>query len=186
MTLFEYLAIAFSLVFSFTAMRLLAGLPSAAQPGRRYWVHLTFTCTHLALTIAVFWSFWSFRDATWSLPRFVLVLANPGLIYFNACALIPENASSVDSWRDYYFSVRRRFFVVAICWAAVAAGSTTVLLELPLFHPQRAGEAAVLLVGFVGAMSASERVHSGLALCIIAFGPVIAFTVFAPPGSVAP
>ena len=37
MTLFEYLAIAFSLVLSFSAMRLVAGLPYAAHPNRRYW-----------------------------------------------------------------------------------------------------------------------------------------------------
>ena len=76
MTLFEYLAIAFSLLFSFTVMRLLAGLPPAAQPGRRYWVHLTFTCAQLAGTVATFWAFWSYRNATWTLPKFILVLAS--------------------------------------------------------------------------------------------------------------
>jgi len=34
-TLFEYLAIAFSLVFSFAAVRLVGGLPYALEPGRR-------------------------------------------------------------------------------------------------------------------------------------------------------
>ena len=186
MTLFEYLAIAFSLLLSFTAMRLLAGLPSAAQPGRRYWVHLTFICAHLAGTVGAFWVYWSFQNANWSLLRFVLVLASPGLMYFNACSLIPENPSSVDSWRDYYYSVRRRYFIGVICWVLVAAGAGTVVLEMPLLHPARVVEIAFLLLGTLGAMSASERVHSGLAICIVAFAPVLALTLFSQPGSVAP
>ncbi len=63
MTLFEYLAIAFSLVYSFSAMRFVAGLPYATQPGRRYWVHLTFVCLLLIGTAMAFWAFWGFRDA---------------------------------------------------------------------------------------------------------------------------
>ena len=62
MTLFEYLAIAFSLVFSFSAMRLVAGLPYAAQANRRYWVHLVFVSAHLLLTAVGFWNLWNFRD----------------------------------------------------------------------------------------------------------------------------
>ena len=36
MTLFEYLAIAFSLVFSFAAVRLVGGLPAALARGRGF------------------------------------------------------------------------------------------------------------------------------------------------------
>lgn len=38
MTLFEYLAIAFSLVLSSSAMRLIRALSHALQRDRRYWV----------------------------------------------------------------------------------------------------------------------------------------------------
>ena len=95
MTLFEYLAIAFSLVLSFSAMRLVAGLPYAAQPNRRYWVHLSFVCILLLVTAVAFWNLWNYRDAMWTLPRFLLILATPGLIYFEACTLIPEQASTI-------------------------------------------------------------------------------------------
>jgi hypothetical protein len=40
MTLFEYLAIAFGLLFSMTALRLVGGLPAALDPDRRFWVHV--------------------------------------------------------------------------------------------------------------------------------------------------
>ena len=92
MTLFEYLAIAFSLVLSFSAMRLVAGLPHAAQPDLRYWVHLVFVSSLLLVTALAFWNLWNYRDATWTLPRFLLILTIPGLIYFLACTLVPEQA----------------------------------------------------------------------------------------------
>ena len=160
MTQFEYLAIAFSLVLSFSGLRLVGGLPHAVQPGRRYWIHLFFVCLQLVATVAIFWGFWSFRDVTWTLPAFMLILVNPGLIYYNACTLIPENPWAVESWHAYYYSVRRRYFVVFACWCLAAATITTVVFQMPLVHPVRAAQAAFFVVGVAGAVSASERVHA--------------------------
>ena len=186
MTLFEYLAIAFSLVCSFTALRLLAGLPHAAQPGRRYWVHFSFACAQLLVTVVVFWIFWSYRDTTWTFPRFLLVLSSPALIYFNTCTLIPENPPSVESWNTYYYSVRRRFFIGQVVWVLVVAVGTTVMLQLPWAHPARLSQSAFLLIFCVGAVSDSRRIHSGLALCSIAIGLIATFTLALRPGSLAP
>ena len=186
MTLFEYLAIAFSLVFSFTALRLLSGLPFVAHPGRRYWVHFGFVCLQLIATVASFWIFWSYRDSTWTFPRFLLVLSSPALIYFNACTLIPQNPSAIESWSTYYYSVRRQFFVGQVLWVLVVAASTTVVLHMPWFHPARLSQTAFLLVFAMGAVFDSQRVHSGLALCSIAIGLTAMFTLALQPGSIAP
>ena len=186
MTLFEYLAIAFSLVVSFTALRLLAGLPHAAQASRRYWVHLSFACVQLIVTVVIFWVFWSYRDVTWTFTRFLLALSNPALIYFNACTLIPENSSSVESWHTYYYSVRRRYFIGQICWVLVVAGGTTVILQMPWLHPARISQSAFLLIFFIGALSDSRRVHSGLVLCSIAIGLIAVLALARQPGSLAP
>jgi len=118
MTLFEYLA-------------LLAGLPYAAQPGRRYWVHLVHVCGVLVLAVNVFWIFWSYKDASWTLPKFWLVLANPGLMYFNACTLIPEHASAINEWRGYYYSVRQRYFIGVTVWVFLVSCAATFILEMP-------------------------------------------------------
>jgi hypothetical protein len=109
-TLFEYLAIAFSLVFSFAALRLVAGLPHAIAANRRYNVHVTHVFILLFATAAVFWAFWSARNVEWTFPRFLIQLAGPAALYFLACTLIPDEPVSVMSWRDYYFAVRRRYF----------------------------------------------------------------------------
>ncbi len=182
MTLFEYLAIAFSLVYSFSAMRIVAGLPSAAQPGRRYWVHLAFVCLGLIATVFAFWGFWSFRAIDWTLPRFCLALAGPGILFFLACTIIPEGSSTVVSWRDYYYSVRIRLFLGLMVWAlAIETLTTVVLPDVPWLHPIRVSHAATALIGILGASSASPRVHSGLALVGIATVLILGSTILLQP-----
>ncbi len=186
MTLFEYLAIAFSLVFSFSGMRLVAGLPYAIQPARRYWVHVCLVVWQLLVTVNIFWAFWSFRGVTWNWSIFVLVLASPGLIYLNACTLIPENPSSVESWRDYFYSIRRRYFVGVSCWILAVVAISTVVLTMPWLHPARGGQAAILVASVSGALSASHRVLAGIAVLLLMISVLINLTFGLQPGSFSP
>jgi hypothetical protein len=186
LTIFEYLAISFSLVFSFTAMRLLAGLPYAVRRERVYWVHFSFVCVQLILTVVIFWAFWSYRDTEWTLPRFLLALGSPALIYFNACTLIPENPGAIESWREYFDSVRRRYFIGLTCWVLVVAIGSTLMLQMPWFHPGRLGQTAGAIVGIVGVLSDRPQVHACLAIFFIAFAFVATFTFALQPGSLAP
>ena len=163
MTLFEYLAIASSLVFSFTAMRFVGGLSHAFDAERRYWPHLCFVFAGLLGTMGTFWAFWSYRDADWTFLRFLLALADPCMLYFLACTLVPEAPGSVESWRTYYYSVRKRYFLGLTFWSLSAATSVTVLLGTPVMHPARAVEVAFLSIAIVGVASDSPRVHAGIA-----------------------
>jgi hypothetical protein len=186
MILFEYLAIAFSLVFSFSGMRLVSGLPHAVRPGRRYWVHLCFLFWQLLTTVGIFWAFWSFRTVSWNFLTFLLVLASPGLIYYNACTLVPENPSTVESWRDHYYSIRNRYFVGVTCWIVVVAIISTVVLDMPLFHPARGGQVAVLVAGVAGVAFPNHRVQASIAVFVLAVSVVLLFTSGFRPGSFAP
>jgi len=184
-TFFEYLAIAFSLLFSSAAMRLVGGLPHAFDAQRRYWIHLGFVGIQLVVTLAGFWAFWSYRDLSWNLGRFALALGVPSLIYFNACALIPENPESVASWRVYYYAVRRRYFAGVAAWALVTAAAGTSLIQMPWLHPARIGQAAALGAGLVGGSSASPRTHAVLLLATAAIG-LVALLAMSRPGPLSP
>ncbi len=116
MTLFEYLAIAFSLVFSYSGLRLIGGLPSATRSPQRYWVHLCFVFFQLTVTLSAFWGFWNFRDVEWTFLSFAFALMSPATIYYGACVIVPENPAEIESWHDYYFSVRKTYFVGLCCW----------------------------------------------------------------------
>lgn len=184
MTLFEYLAIAYSLVLSFATMRLLEGLPSTTRSGRRYWPHLVFVLCALLTCVQTFWVFWSFRGADWTYLRFWLALANPGLNYFIVCTLVPRDADSIESWHRYFTSVRRRYFLAVASWALVIAGMTTLLLELPLWHPSRVGQLVYFSLGAVGAFTSGERVVSGIAALLLLLSLANAFGL-QQPGSLA-
>lgn len=153
MSLFEYLSIAFSVVFSFAAIRLVAGLPHALAATQRYYVHLSHVFLILFATTALFWAFWSLRDLEWNFLRFVLSLAGPAVMYFLACTLIPDDPSSVRSWRSYFYDIRRRYFfglcVLSICQLTNA----TVLLNMSLFHPFRVVHLLILTIGIAGAVT---------------------------------
>ena len=184
MTLFEYLAIAFSLTFSFSGMRLVGGLPHAVQRQRRSWVHLGFVFNQLLLTVGIFWMFWSFRAVEWNFPTFLLTLVSPSLIYFNSCALVPENPSAVESWHDYYYEVRSRYFVGLICWATALVAISTIVLELPFLHLARVPQAALFGGALVGALSKNERVHSSLAVFFLLSQVAFVLSLGFRPGSI--
>jgi hypothetical protein len=185
MTLFEYLAIAFSLVLSFAAMRLIGGLPYAVAPDRRYWVHLVFVCSHLFLTILAFWQFWNLRDATWTFPKFVLTLIPPGLIYFTACTLIPEQVSTIESWRSYFYSVRCRFFIGIVLVILAGFVISLAFAPLPFGSPVRIFQLAILLGSLLGAYSSSERISAALAVVYALSLLAMASTAFLQPGAFA-
>jgi len=186
MTLFEYLAIAFSLVLSSAAMRLIRGFSHALDRDRRYWVHVVFVLNQLAVTLAVFWVFWSMRDVVWTFPRFVLALAGPGLIYAGTCALVPEDPATVSSWRDHYFSIRVGYFSCILGWAVVVALGASALLNMPWSHPARGLQGFAFVAAAAGILSERERVHVVLAALFLAAIAIGAITVISQPGALAP
>jgi hypothetical protein len=179
-TLFEYLAIAFSLVFSFTAARLVSGLPNALDSSRSYFVHYLFTLGLLGTVVAIFWAFWTFRTVEWDFLRFVLALASPGLLYFLACTLVPNVPEGVVSWRDHFFAARRRFYLGLAAWISVVAINNTISLGVPLTHPARALQAALFTIAMVGAVSEEPRVHAGLAIGSILLLLTMGIVVLSP------
>lgn len=182
MTLFEYLAIAYGLLFSVAALRILGGLPYAVEKPRRYWVHLAFTLVLLLAVIGAFWTLWSLRDIPWTFSRFLLVLMIPGVLYYLAALAIPENPEHVESWRDHYYSVHRRFFVGFAVWGAVAAANASVNLGLPLTHPSRVVHVAAVTFGVIGAVSSNPRVHAGIVIVSYAVWALWALTTGMSPG----
>jgi hypothetical protein len=174
MSTFEYLAIAFSLILSFAGMRIVEGLAAAAE------VHLSFTSLHLVAILGLFWAFLAFRDVTWTFPSFVLVLLGPSLYYFVACTLMPRNPAEVVSWRDHFFSIRRRFWLALLFYALSVQAVATLLLDWSWTDPSRAPSGAMIVLSTAGTVFPSERAQAILAvaswlmlvLAVVAVGPL--------------
>jgi hypothetical protein len=182
LSLFEYVTIAFSLIFSFSVMRLVGGIPHSLDPGRRYWLHALHVGFQLVASAGSFWANLDYRDLEeWTFPAFLLVLAGPSLFYFNATVLIPDAPATIESWRVHYFAVRRRYWIAICLWALVDATIDSALLDVPLAHPGRAVQGFFLALGVSGVISANVRVHEILALLVWLL-PLAAIATAGRPG----
>lgn len=184
MTLFEYVAIAFSLVFSFAALRLVSGLPYALDPEKRYPLHVGHILLQLLLSAGAFWTFWSYRDVEWNFFFFLTALAGPATLYYFACTLVPDSPSLIDSWRDHFYQVRKRYYFAWCFWFLVFSFNTTFLAGLPLVHPIRGLHVVILGTGIAGALSDSPRVQAGVfvvAVLVMALGIALLYL----PGALA-
>ena len=183
MSLFEYLSIAFSLVFSFAAVRLLGGLPHAMAQNRWYWVHLAAILLLLVRVMGVFWALWSYQEVIWSFPKFMLVMTIPGTLYFMCVTMVPENPGNIMSWYDYYYSVRVRYYAGMCLFALAIVVSTTVLLNMPWDHPARIAHLLFFIIGVVGVSTANPRVHEGIAIVLLVAMIFLAVNIIFQPGS---
>ena len=182
MTLFDYLIIAFGLLFTGAAMRLIGGIGSALHPERRYWVHAMLTLAQLLGIAFSFWNFWSLKALDWTLPKFLLVLLIPGLLYYCASIIIPENPNDVTSWREHYFSVHVRFFTGLACYTLVVIATSFLILDLPLIHPVRLGQIAAIIISVVGAISSKPKVHAGIVVILMIMIVGMAVSIASQPG----
>jgi F0F1-type ATP synthase membrane subunit c/vacuolar-type H+-ATPase subunit K len=162
MSQFEYLAIAFSLLYSLAALRIIGGLAHAALAENRSAEHLIFTKATLFLIAISFWVFFGLVDVRWTFIGFLIALMIPASLYYCAAVSIPEDPADVESWRDYWVRSRSRWSLGLAVWAASAAGSATVNLGMGLAHPARVVQGAALTIGIVGMSTTSDRVYRAL------------------------
>lgn len=183
MTLFEYLAIPFSLVLSFAVIRLVGGLVDAFDPQRRYWIHALWVVFELLAAAGLWWNLWSFHSVEWSFLRFSAVLAIAGLFYFGACAMIPANPAAVACWRQHFQLNRRRFFGAGLAWLVVVLWVSHWILALPVVHPVRALQALMFGGCLLGFAQPGERVQGALVLTALLLWPLAMLTLFLSPGA---
>ena len=182
MTLFEYIAVAASLLSSFVAVRLLGGLAAAFQPDSRYWVHAGWVCLSIFLITLNWWIFWSYREVDWNYALFVLAHLPLALLYLLATVLVPAESSQVLSWRDHYFTVRRRFFALNIAYIGSAFLCTVILLGHPVLHPRRVLIVVIVAMFTAGLMKESPRLQVAI-LLVFAATQIVAAALWLRPGS---
>jgi hypothetical protein len=170
LTLFEYLGIAYSLVLSLAAVRAASVLPHSFSRDRRYWVHTAWVLADLTVCLLIFWNFWSYREIDWTFGKFALVLALPTSLFVSIAILCPDEPAQITSWREYYYSIRVKFFASAIAYSMVVLVVSTVVLGMPLLHPFRLGQLGALGAATAGAVSDRPSLHASLAgLTLVAF-----------------
>ena len=179
MTLFEYIAVAVSIVLSFGAVRLLDGLPQTLDRSRSFGPQTFLVINLLWLHVHFWWIFWSYHDVeTWTYPKFLFALIAPGLLYSMAGTTIPRDPGAVRSWEEHYFAVRVRFFTLVACFIFALAVSGWLIRDMPVLHRVRFVQIGAIAVCLAGALSDSRVLHrligpiatAGLVLVTTALG----------------
>ena len=184
MTLFEYLSIAVSIVLSLVLLRLVAGLRAIAGSPGRHWLPICWAALLLGVSLAHWWTSWSFRGADWTFATFVLMLAGPAILYLAATALVPDNTDEVDDWRTHFFKRRVQFFSALCAYAVISAVDGYLILDAPLLVQARLGQIALLALAVLGLSTEKERIHTVIAgtFALLFFG--VMFTLMDVPDSI--
>lgn len=184
MTLFEYLSVLVSIILSFGIIRLLEGLPAAMKKDGGYLIQGLWVIIALWLHIHVWWVLWSYREAAWDYPRFLIVLADPLLLYSLAITLVPRDLTPGGSWRDHFYRVRVRVFVLLAAWMAVVSVLNWRVLDYPLLSRIRLGHLGFIALCGVGAASSRPKVQ-GFVVGLTVVVMVLMIGFFFAPGALA-
>jgi hypothetical protein len=183
-TLFEYVAVAVSLVCSFAAVRLLGGLAAVLDPDRRYWVHATWVFGGLYGLSLSWWTFWSNREVEWDYARFLMALSPRAILYVIAGLLIPADTQSVRSWQHHYFNIRIRFFALSLAYVAAIILNSVVLLGAPILHPRHLPLGVLGVMYVVGLVSEHPKLHAAIVMAFVGIN-LIGTALIMRPGSLA-
>jgi len=185
MDFFNYILIAFSFVYTAAVLRLLGGISAATNKKSRYFVHLIFIAVVLISIVISFWGIWALRDVDWKLYKFILALMDGAMYYFIATVLVPENPNEVESWRDYYYKNKHKFFYGFLFFLFYVQIHSVIIIEQELLHPARLGNLIALMPIYLGIRSYNHKVHIGIALYYLIFVVFMVFTIASEPGWVA-
>jgi len=164
-TQFEFVTVMLSIVLALSIARCLDALPASFDPGRRYWVHFTWTLVKLTNPVSYWWAMWAFRHReAWSFPLFFGSLVVAGILYLQIVALATTDPQSVRDWRSHYYSKHRLFFGVDVLLAVLIGVGVPVLMEAPLVNPTSLVVAPIAGMSTAAALSSSPRLHAAYAV----------------------
>jgi hypothetical protein len=183
MDFFNYIIIALSFVYTAAVLRLLGGLSAATNKQSRYIVHLILIIVQLLSIIMSFWGTWALRDIVdWKLYKLILALMDGALYYFLATVLVPENPNEIQSWKNYYFENKHKFFYGALVFLVYVQIHSIVLTDQEFLHPARLGNLIALIPVYLGIRSFNHKIHLGIAIYYLIFVVLMVFTVASEPG----
>ena len=183
MELFDYIAIAFSFVYTSAAIRLLGGLSSATNKERRYIVHLLFIIIILISIITSFWGIRAYRNLEdWKLYKFIFLLLDGALYYFIATVLVPENPNEIDSWKDHYYKNKHKLFFAMLIFLVYVQLNGYVLNSVFDLGPEQFFHVIFLIPIYFGLKSKNHKIHLAIACFYLITTFTMMLTVASEPG----
>jgi hypothetical protein len=167
-TLFEYLSVLTSIIFSLSAAQLLTRIRSVLNPKKRYWVHSLWVFLVLFLHLLIWWEFWGYRDvASWNILNFGLFLLNPVVLFVCAYTLVHSEKSEIEDWASHFYEARKTIFFTLALLPLGSVIRRFVLSDVPVASFQNLPELCFFLLFGLGFLHAGARVQ--IALVVISW-----------------
>jgi hypothetical protein len=170
MSHFEYISVGFSFIFALVIGRLIAVVPHAIDPSRRYWVHLAWVVQVFLAAAAAWWNLWARSSEALTPTMFLALLSYPTFLFLRAALIVPDMPGAVRSWEEHFFEKRVSFFAVTAIAPINILFTTVLVFHDPLtlrFHGPMAVAAAI---GLIGCLSSNRALHGALALVSLSGG----------------
>lgn len=185
MTLFEYLSVLASIIFSLSAAQILTRIRTVLDPEKRYWVHALWVFFALLLHLLIWWEFWGYRDVvSWNVLNFGLLLLNPLVLFVCAGALVQSEKSETGDWLDHFFETRRTIFLTLGILPVVSVVRRFVLADVPLLSIQNSPELIFFLLFLLGFLYAGKRVQAAIVIASWILAVIVIGGFWFEPGAV--
>ena len=182
MTLFEYIAVANSIILSFALLRLLDAIPHAFNRTQRFWTHCAFLVAITWACVQYWWVSWSYSTVeSWTYPKFIVYLVTPALLYSLARTIASPDPSRVDSFREHFGRIRCRFFVLLSIYMITILLGSWFIAGVPFRHPLRLMQGLVVLASASGALVSNPRYIAALAAFYLLGMAATTLVVFSQP-----
>lgn len=169
MSIFEYLMVLVSIIMGLGLTQALRGLSKIARSDTRCLPLTLWAGILVYLYVQAWWAFWDLNGvATWNQGYFTLLVLIPCIMFGATELLLPMGKTAETNWHAHFFKVRRWFFGMMFMFSSLATLQTFVLLGVPLAHPYRVIQVAILSLHVIGFTVASPRVHRWLPIFAIA------------------
>jgi hypothetical protein len=164
MSMFEYLMVLVSIVMGLGITQVLRGLSKIARSRSAYSALTLWALLLFYLHVQVWWALWDLNEvAAWNQFYFTLIVLIPCSLFGATELLLPMGATPETNWRTHFFSVRRWFFALMIAFTVIATLETRILLGVPMSHPYRLMQFAILTLLAIGLVSGNQRIQPWLA-----------------------
>ena len=172
MSHFEYVAVAFSLVFALILSRLLESLPSVFRPARRYWIHAVWTIHMIFSVFGLWWALWEFRDTSWTPILFLGVMTFPVILYMRTIFLLQDPTEGSETWEVLFFENRKAFFATSMLApvAALIFDFAAIEAEGSAQGWRLSGYLLLLALCLPGFVTSNRKVHAVIAIVTFVLG----------------
>ena len=182
MELYEYLAIGLTLFYTASLPHLAGGLTTVIKKDKVYSVHVLSIVTTFLYTLIGFWSTWAYHTVEWTLWKFLFASLEPAFYYFIAAILIPNDALAVESWRDYFYENKNKFYTIMLLLLINIQVSGYFLLGLDPLSTSQIPALFAIIPLTIALRSKNHMVHMVIMILYLIQAVNMMSTIAAQPG----